>query len=354
LKKVARIAVLATIILFISPTLTANGSTTRVWEPVNIAGSGLDTLANNAQATVSFGKAGRYQSSWANVSPGVAFYVTNGSCGAPTCTTSDIDGTVRFTFGERQTHLQIHYAYVESDDPERVVTNLGAINLSPEGSGGVRVSSTGALISGQPAADNFTTGGLIYPTSGIASGTVELRFPAPGVEYIEFQNDFPTQNSFRSEYGENLVGVSLPVEYAQVTFNANSGSGAMSAQSAARATNLSVNSLTYSGYTFAGWNTAANGSGTPFADGASFPFTADTVLYAQWTLIPVATPSPTPPAPTPASSTTATQAPAEAPTTLLATTGADISQSILIGGTASVLAISGFVVFGVRRKLNKS
>ncbi len=45
---------------------------------------------------------------------------------------------------------------------------------------------------------------------------------------------------------------------------------------------LSAGSLTRTNYTFDHWNTAANGSGTSYADGASFPFTADATLYAQW------------------------------------------------------------------------
>lgn len=70
-----------------------------------------------------------------------------------------------------------------------------------------------------------------------------------------------------------------------VTFNANGGTGSMSNQVASTATNLTSNAFTRSGYTFSGWNTAAGGSGTSYANGASYPFTAYVTLYAQWTLI---------------------------------------------------------------------
>jgi uncharacterized repeat protein (TIGR02543 family) len=43
--------------------------------------------------------------------------------------------------------------------------------------------------------------------------------------------------------------------------------------------------LAKAGYTFAGWNTAANGSGTSYAPGATFQITDNTTLYAQWTAI---------------------------------------------------------------------
>lgn len=351
LKQFTRVAILACLVLLVPSTLSANASTTRVWEPVNIAGAGLDTLANNSTVTVSFGKAGRYDVGFGNAAVG-ALYLTNGECGPsynPPCTAADMDGTVRFTFGAPQTHIQIHYGYIEPNDPERVVSNLGVVDFRAESSGGNLVASTGNLLSSQPAAANLATAGL--PATGIistsvgvpiASGTVELRFPSPGATFIEFQNDYPGEPS--PNFGQNLVGLSLPVEYAQATYNANSGSGTMAAQSLARATNLSLNTFTYSGYTFAGWNTAANGSGTAFADGASFGFTADTVFYAQWTLIPVATPTQAPLTPV-------VQAPTPVPASLLASTGAEATQATLIGGAALFFAIAGLVVFGVRRKL---
>jgi uncharacterized repeat protein (TIGR02543 family) len=45
--------------------------------------------------------------------------------------------------------------------------------------------------------------------------------------------------------------------------------------------------LAKSGYTFAGWNTSASGTGTTYAPAASFTIgTANIILYAKWTLIP--------------------------------------------------------------------
>jgi len=41
--------------------------------------------------------------------------------------------------------------------------------------------------------------------------------------------------------------------------------------------------LERAGYTFANWNTAPNGAGTPYAVGASVDTTSNVILYAQWT-----------------------------------------------------------------------
>ncbi|MBV6396483.1 MAG: hypothetical protein HFACDABA_02081 [Anaerolineales bacterium] len=67
-----------------------------------------------------------------------------------------------------------------------------------------------------------------------------------------------------------------------VTFNANGGTGTMSPQTAVAPTALTLNAFTRAGYFFSGWNTLADGSGTAYADGATYPFAADATLYAQW------------------------------------------------------------------------
>ena len=46
---------------------------------------------------------------------------------------------------------------------------------------------------------------------------------------------------------------------------------------------LGAGRLVKTGYTFNGWNTAAGGTGTSYAAGATFTISADTTLYAQWT-----------------------------------------------------------------------
>jgi len=73
------------------------------------------------------------------------------------------------------------------------------------------------------------------------------------------------------------------VAAATVTFSANGGTGSMNPETDNLAEPLNVNTFTRVGYVFSGWNTVAIGGGTPYADNASYPFTASTILYAQWT-----------------------------------------------------------------------
>ena len=45
---------------------------------------------------------------------------------------------------------------------------------------------------------------------------------------------------------------------------------------------LNENAFTREGFNFSGWNTAADGTGTPYADKATVKLTENTTLYAQW------------------------------------------------------------------------
>lgn len=119
-------------------------------------------------------------------------------------------------------------------------------------------------------------------TSLIASGTTVTITIGAGALNVGSATDFVLafQNG-PTVVDTATVSVSASANKT-VTFNSNGGAGAMTNQSASTATALSANSFTRSGYTFSGWNTAANGSGTAYADGASFPFSANTTLYAQW------------------------------------------------------------------------
>ena len=80
--------------------------------------------------------------------------------------------------------------------------------------------------------------------------------------------------------------VSIPaLTPATITFNANDGSGTVPSAISTYvgvANTIPSNSLTRPGYTFNGWNTASDGSGTAYATGSTITPTGDVTLYAQW------------------------------------------------------------------------
>ena len=75
-----------------------------------------------------------------------------------------------------------------------------------------------------------------------------------------------------------------------INFDGNGSTGGSTASqqiAAGNSASLNANGFTRSGYAFVGWNTAADGSGTSYADGANYTVTpatgdATVTLYAQW------------------------------------------------------------------------
>ena len=70
----------------------------------------------------------------------------------------------------------------------------------------------------------------------------------------------------------------------KVTYSANGGSGAPSAQTKTYGIAITLSSAkpTRTGYTFLNWNTKSDGSGTTYASGASYTSNANITLYAIW------------------------------------------------------------------------
>ena len=86
------------------------------------------------------------------------------------------------------------------------------------------------------------------------------------------------------------INIYTRLKQQKVNFDANGGGGTMAAQTFEHsvAQGLTANIFTKTGYTFAGWNTKADGTGTGYADKESVSFTptndGDSItLYAQWT-----------------------------------------------------------------------
>jgi uncharacterized repeat protein (TIGR02543 family) len=69
-----------------------------------------------------------------------------------------------------------------------------------------------------------------------------------------------------------------------VSFDANGGTGSMSSMTFGKGDtkNLTANKFTRTGYTFVGWNTRADGTGTSYSDKQSITPTENLTLYAQW------------------------------------------------------------------------
>ncbi|MEY4079643.1 MAG: hypothetical protein RL430_73, partial [Actinomycetota bacterium] len=140
------------------------------------------------------------------------------------------------------------------------------------------------------------------------------------------------------------VNTFYPVTYT-ITYNANgatSGSvpanGSYTSGGAAASVAGNTGTLARTGYTFGGWNTAADGSGTAYAAGGStYSTNSDVTLYADWTPIPTTTTTSTT---TTVPATTTTAAPVlqiviNNPVTTT-TIAASASPSSVLSGTVTV------------------
>ncbi len=91
--------------------------------------------------------------------------------------------------------------------------------------------------------------------------------------------------------GTGTITATFTANTYYVAFNANGGTGSMSNESFtydADAKALTTNTFTRSHYTFAGWNTKADGSGDPYTDEqkvSNLATSGTLALYAQWTEI---------------------------------------------------------------------
>ena len=136
-------------------------------------------------------------------------------------------------------------------------------------------------------------GTLVGTTSELwtdANGKLTAMPSAPTRIGYTFQGWYngDTKFDFNTPVTDNItLTAQWTINTYTVKFNSNGGSGSMAAQtfSYGTAQNLTANAFTRPGYTFAGWNTKVDGSGTPYGDKAELTLTDNLTLYAQWELI---------------------------------------------------------------------
>jgi uncharacterized repeat protein (TIGR02543 family)/CSLREA domain-containing protein len=118
----------------------------------------------------------------------------------------------------------------------------------------------------------------------VASGA---GFSKAGFTFSGWKDQANASYTAGSSYTMSTSNVTLTAQWTAnpthtVTFEANGGTGSMTPQTASLPTALTLNAFTRTGYSFNGWNTLANGSGTAYTNGATYGFAADLTLYAQW------------------------------------------------------------------------
>ena len=161
-------------------------------------------------------------------------------------------------------HTATIYVSSTSANPK---TSTGSAGLS-DSHGIVAITNGGTF----PEGTEFTSGTLATPIKD-------------GYTFGGWYSD----SNFGTVVSTPTVGQTYYAKWvSKITFDANGGAGSMAAQEITEGgdttTTLTPNSFTKEGYTFSGWNTAADGSGTSYADKATGAgANGNITLYAQWT-----------------------------------------------------------------------
>ncbi|MBW4029218.1 MAG: OmpA family protein [Acidobacteria bacterium] len=159
-----------------------------------------------------------------------------------------IGTTVTFVVNNGQTQLMNY----------QVAQVNGQANLTPFASLFPNFSYTNhtfAYWSNQPGGGGATyTDGALYPF--LNDATLYAQWTAPSRTVTFAENASPSDSVETSQIGDAPTSLTL--------FN-----------------NLAV-SFSNPNFTFSGWNTAPNGTGQNYGDGALYSFLSDVILYAQW------------------------------------------------------------------------
>ena len=166
------------------------------------------------------------------------------------------------------------------------VTAIGAIYTTKGGANICSSNGTGKYI--QQGAPGTATATYQYKANGNSAVTI----PITAAKLHNADGTYTETSSASAgdviNYVNGVWGGEAPTELT-VTFEANGSEeypaeGTMAPQSvtAKKDTALNANTFTREGYNFLNWNTAADGTGDSYADGATVNLTENTTLYAQW------------------------------------------------------------------------
>ena len=166
------------------------------------------------------------------------------------------------------------------------VTGIGAIYTTGSGADICSSNGTGKYI--QQGVPGTATATYQYNANGNKAVTIPIT---PAKLHNADGTYYETKTAKAGDvinYVKGVWGGEEPTELT-VTFEANGTveypvEGTMTPQTvnAKTDTALNANSFTREGYNFLNWNTAADGTGDSYADGATINLTENTTLYAQW------------------------------------------------------------------------
>lgn len=162
------------------------------------------------------------------------------------------------------------YVYLCSSDPGS--TKIYATSPSPSQAPSSYIGSGSVVMNHNSSSSKNTSVTVNISSTDLSSG---------GTYYLWIQTSKLSQIHYKGTPSGTLTGT---VATYKISYNANGGSGAPSAQTKTYGTDLTLSSTkpTRTGYTFAGWSTSKTGS-VAYAAGGKYTTNASATLYAIWT-----------------------------------------------------------------------
>lgn len=222
------------------------------------------------------------------------------------CTWDDADGTIYYGYFERSDNYYdtVNYSsyvfHAEEDIWEGYLPactiDSGATSTAPGTIATITQTVAKPVISASVSGTSYkvkitskTSGAVIYYTT---DGSEPNAAYSKGTRYT---------GAFTVSPGKTVKAVAVCNKYAdssvsskklaklttyKITFKSNGGKGSMSKQSMVKgvSTAISKNKFSKKYYTFAGWNTKANGKGKSYKNKQKIKLTKNITLYAQWKL----------------------------------------------------------------------
>mgnify|MGYP000208333437 FL=1 len=222
------------------------------------------------------------------------------------CTWDDADGTIYYGYFERSDNYYdtVNYSsyvfHAEEDIWEGYLPactiDSGATSTAPGTIAAITQTVVKPVISASVSGTSYkvkitskTSGAVIYYTT---DGSEPNAAYSKGTRYT---------GAFTVSPGKTVKAVAVCNKYAdssvsskklaklttyKITFKSNGGKGSMSKQSMVKgvSTAISKNKFSKKYYTFAGWNTKANGKGKSYKNKQKIKLTKNITLYAQWKL----------------------------------------------------------------------
>ncbi|MFM5952344.1 MAG: InlB B-repeat-containing protein [Micrococcales bacterium] len=139
------------------------------------------------------------------------------------------------------------------------------------------------------------TGSMSTQSSNAPANLTANGFTNPGYSFVGWTTVadgtgtlYTNQQQYDFSASVTLYAKWSPLPRYSVTFHKNdeNATGTMGVQTNYAQAALTANGFTNSGYTFIGWATNSNGTGTTYSDQQTYDFAADINLYAQWSALP--------------------------------------------------------------------